>query len=199
MELHQPILRRVLERDFPVKEALCRVVLAVPTRSKSTAKDPQTLGYLHLSSAPRPTPFEAYQRYLPLTMYISSLITTILFATAALATPYPWAAPQGSIAPAPSGTRKHNRTHRNRHKEPTPTFKKGCECAMPVVPMNLLSANEKCLMKHAAQMGCYMSSKGGCPSPAPAVSMSVMGKKSVLTSCSAGLGRWLVCLCSRQQ
>ncbi|KAI4699083.1 hypothetical protein J4E81_004974 [Alternaria sp. BMP 2799] len=39
---------------------------------------------------------------------------------------------------------------------------------MPVVPMNLLSTNEKCLMKHAAEMGCYMSSNGGCPSPAPA-------------------------------
>lgn len=39
--------------------------------------------------------------------------------------------------------------------------------------MNLLSANEKCLMKHAAEMGCYMSSKGGCPSPAPAVSMNL--------------------------
>ncbi|KAI4650055.1 uncharacterized protein J4E78_008337 [Alternaria triticimaculans] len=101
-------------------------------------------------------------------MYISTLITTILFATAALATPYPWAAPQASIAPAHSGTRKHNRTHNHRHKEPTPTFKEPCKCAMPVVPMNLLTTNEKCLMKHAAEMGCYMSSNGGCPSPAPA-------------------------------
>ncbi|KAG9195383.1 hypothetical protein G6011_00504 [Alternaria panax] len=101
-------------------------------------------------------------------MYISTILATIFFAAAVLATPYPWAAPQASIAPTPSGTRKHNRTHKNRHKESTPTFKEGCECTMPVVPINLLSANEKCLMKQAAAMGCYMSSKGGCPSPAPA-------------------------------
>lgn len=117
--------------------------------------------------------FEAYQTPIPLKMHISTLLATILFVTAAVATPYPWAAPQASLAPTPSGVRKHNRTHRNRHKEPTPTFKEGCECAMPVVPMNLLSANERCLMKQAAAMGCYLSSKGGCPSPAPAVSTDV--------------------------
>ena len=65
---------------------------------------------------------------------------------------------------------------------------------MPIVPMNLLSANEKCLMKQAAAMGCYMSSKGGCPSPAPAVSMNVKGKKSVLTNPSADSDRYQVCL-----
>jgi hypothetical protein len=92
-----------------------------------------------------------------------------LFVSLALATPHPWAAPAAASSVVPTPVQR-NRTHHHHH-EKTPTFKEPCECAMPIVPMNLLSANEKCLMKHAAQMGCYLGSKGGCPSPAPAVSV----------------------------
>jgi hypothetical protein len=41
---------------------------------------------------------------------------------------------------------------------------------MPIVPKGLLDENERCMMQHAAKMGCYLGSKGGCASPAPAVS-----------------------------
>lgn len=77
-------------------------------------------------------------------------LIAVLFAAAASANPFAWAAPQASLVPTASGTpgrhgngsRKGNRTHRNPHKEPTPTFKLGCECPKPVVPVNLLSENE---------------------------------------------------------
>lgn len=42
---------------------------------------------------------------------------------------------------------------------------------------------QKCLMDHAAAMGCYLGSKGGCPSPAPAVSHNVIhGTGELLTT-----------------
>ena len=100
-------------------------------------------------------------------MHITALLATLVFATTAFASPHEFA-PRASVVPqATSGSRKHNHTH---HKEHTPTFKEACNCQLPVIPANLLTANERCLMKQAAQMGCYVSSNGGCPSPAPAVS-----------------------------
>lgn len=105
-------------------------------------------------------------------MHFPSLVTALLFTTAALATPYPWAQPQSGVLTSAKGSQKPNRTHKHHHhKEPTPILKQACKCNMPVIPNNLLNANEKCLMKYAAQMGCYMSSKGGCPSPPAAVSV----------------------------
>ncbi|KAH8702699.1 hypothetical protein GQ44DRAFT_732791 [Phaeosphaeriaceae sp. PMI808] len=104
-------------------------------------------------------------------------VVAIVFTAVVAATPYPWAAPQGSLVtetkPKPNRT-KVNRTRKNPHKEPTPTFKLGCDCAKPIIPMNLLSANERCLMEHASAMGCYIGSKGGCPSPAPACGLGVL-------------------------
>ncbi|KAF1835924.1 hypothetical protein BDW02DRAFT_483763, partial [Decorospora gaudefroyi] len=101
-------------------------------------------------------------------MYLSTLLATIFLIATALASPHAWAAPQAAtVVPTPV---KSNRTHRHHHhhKERTPTFKQPCNCQMPIIPVRILTENERCLMKHAAQMGCYMSSKGGCPSPAPA-------------------------------
>ncbi|KAF1912935.1 hypothetical protein BDU57DRAFT_458000 [Ampelomyces quisqualis] len=104
-------------------------------------------------------------------------IVAIVFATVVAANPHPWAAPQASLVPSASGKpnrpQKGNRT-RHHHHEPTPTFKTPCKCAKPIIPMNLLNANEKCLMQHAAAMGCYIGSKGGCPSPAPACGLGVL-------------------------
>ncbi|KAF2747858.1 hypothetical protein M011DRAFT_477025 [Sporormia fimetaria CBS 119925] len=60
------------------------------------------------------------------------------------------------------------RTRRPRpHKEPTPTFKtvKPCECIKPIIPINLLTARERCEMDYAHQMACYFTAQGGCPSP----------------------------------
>ena len=38
-------------------------------------------------------------------------------------------------------------------------------------------------MEHAAAMGCYLGSKGGCPSPAPAVSHNnITGAEELLTA-----------------
>ncbi|KAF2023958.1 hypothetical protein EK21DRAFT_79741 [Setomelanomma holmii] len=105
-------------------------------------------------------------------------IVAIVFATVVAANPYPWAAPQASVLPAPSsthnGTHKGNRTRKNPHKEPIPTFTTGCECQKPVVPINLLDANERCLMEHAAAIGCFIGSGGSCPSPAPACGLGVL-------------------------
>ncbi|RMZ71859.1 hypothetical protein GMOD_00009206 [Pyrenophora seminiperda CCB06] len=105
-------------------------------------------------------------------MHITALLATLVFATTALASPHVFA-PRASVAPQASsgGSRKHNHT---RHKEHTPTFKETCNCKLPVIPANLLNANERCLMKQAAQMGCFMSSNGGCPSPAPACGLGAL-------------------------
>jgi hypothetical protein len=72
-------------------------------------------------------------------------IVAIIFATVVAANPYPWAAPQASLAPTPKSP--HNKTHRgnethHHHHEKTPTFKQPCNCQKPVVPVNLLSENE---------------------------------------------------------
>ncbi|KAH7385315.1 hypothetical protein DE146DRAFT_197543 [Phaeosphaeria sp. MPI-PUGE-AT-0046c] len=104
-------------------------------------------------------------------------IIALVFATVVAATPHPWAAPQASLVPTASS--KPNRTHRgnrtsHHHHERTPTFKQPCDCPKPIVPMDLLSANEKCLMNHANSMGCYIGSKGGCPSPAPACGLGIL-------------------------
>ncbi|CAO2653596.1 Nn.00g030070.m01.CDS01 [Neocucurbitaria sp. VM-36] len=109
-------------------------------------------------------------------------LVALVFAVSISASPYPWAEPQASLVPTVSdtpgghhnGSGKGNRTHKNPHKEPTPTFKLACDCARPIVPMNLLSENEKCLMNHAAAMGCYLGSKGGCPSPTPACGLGIL-------------------------
>ncbi|KAH9871165.1 hypothetical protein J1614_006741 [Plenodomus biglobosus] len=100
---------------------------------------------------------------------MKTAFVAILLIAAVSANPFAWAAPQaGAVASASAAPkRKGNRTHHH-HKEPTPTFRQTCQCQMPVIPANMLSANEKCLMEHAAAMGCYLGSKGGCASPAPA-------------------------------
>ncbi|KAF1850606.1 uncharacterized protein K460DRAFT_18255 [Cucurbitaria berberidis CBS 394.84] len=111
-----------------------------------------------------------------------TFLVALILAVAVSATPYPWAQPQASLVPVHSGkpgkhhnaTKKGNRTRKNPHKEPTPTFKLGCDCARPIVPMDLLNENEKCLMNHAAAMGCYLGSKGGCASPAPACGLEIL-------------------------
>ncbi|XP_014556445.1 hypothetical protein COCVIDRAFT_99756 [Bipolaris victoriae FI3] len=97
-------------------------------------------------------------------MHLPTVLTTLLFTTTALASPYAWAEPQANVPSNNNNGRKPNRTHRH---EKTPTFKEPCKCVDPIVPMNLLNENEKCMIKYAARMGCYMSSKGGCPSPPP--------------------------------
>ncbi|KAL6704065.1 hypothetical protein ACN47E_008829 [Coniothyrium glycines] len=100
-------------------------------------------------------------------------VLTILFTVAVSASPHAWAAPAASLAPTASSAPGHKRNRtRHHHKEPTPVFELPCNCQKPVVPVNLLSANEKCLMDHAANLACYISSKGGCPSPAPACGLS---------------------------
>ncbi|KAH3994316.1 hypothetical protein HBI56_161480 [Parastagonospora nodorum] len=103
-------------------------------------------------------------------------IIAIVFATVVAAKPWPWAAPAANLVPTanaqPNKTHRGNRT-KHHHHEHTPTFKEPCNCPQPIVPMNLLSENEKCLMKHAAAIGCYIGSKGGCPSPAPACGLGV--------------------------
>jgi hypothetical protein len=109
--------------------------------------------------------------YISFKMHFPTVLTALLFTTATLASPYAWAEPQSSVPSSTAVGRRPNRTHRH---EKTPTFKEPCKCAQPIVPMNLLDENEKCMMKYAAQMGCYMSSKGGCPSPQPAVSFSFL-------------------------
>lgn len=78
-------------------------------------------------------------------MHATQLLAgVILFAATALATPYPWAAPQASLVPHPKHNATHpkgNRTHKP-HREPTPTFKQKCNCPKPIIPLNLLSENE---------------------------------------------------------
>jgi hypothetical protein len=70
-------------------------------------------------------------------------IFAVVFAAVVAANPYPWAKPAASIAPTPKQNRtsRGNRTHHHHH-EKTPTFKQPCECQKPVVPINLLTANE---------------------------------------------------------
>jgi hypothetical protein len=74
----------------------------------------------------------------------------IVCAAVVAATPYPWAAPRASLVPSP---KKHNRTQRgnktriHHHHEATPTFKQPCECAKPIVPVNLLNTNEVSRLK----------------------------------------------------
>jgi hypothetical protein len=63
-------------------------------------------------------------------------------AAVAAATPHPWAA-QASVVASPRA-HKGNKTHKHVHKEPTPVFKEPCDCQKPIIPMNLLSANEVC-------------------------------------------------------
>jgi hypothetical protein len=68
----------------------------------------------------------------------------VVFATAVAANPFAWAAPQASVLPSAG---KPNRTHRgnrtsHHHHEPTPVFKQPCDCPKPIVPINLLTANE---------------------------------------------------------
>jgi hypothetical protein len=117
-------------------------------------------------------------------------LVAVVFATVVAANPFPWAAPQASIVPSakkPNRTQRGNRTSHHHH-EPTPVFKQPCNCPKPIVPINLLTANEvsaelssssptngksqRCLMEHAAALGCYIGSKGGCPSPAPACGLT---------------------------
>ncbi|KAF1936229.1 hypothetical protein EJ02DRAFT_387755 [Clathrospora elynae] len=100
-------------------------------------------------------------------MHISTLLTTFVFTTFALAKSFPSAQPAARTVPTPAGGRSRNQTHHHHH-ERTPTFTTPCDCPKPIVPYDLLSANERCLMEQAAAMGCYLGSKGGCPSPAPA-------------------------------
>lgn len=73
---------------------------------------------------------------------------------AVAASPFPWAMPQfegtiSAIAPTPTqgrnGSSRGNATatgHHNPHKEPTPTFKLGCDCAKPIIPVDQLSPTE---------------------------------------------------------
>ncbi|KAH7359787.1 hypothetical protein BKA66DRAFT_552505 [Pyrenochaeta sp. MPI-SDFR-AT-0127] len=96
-----------------------------------------------------------------------------LLAVAVSASPFAFAEPQASLVPTPISA-DSNRTQKNVHKEPTPVFKLPCDCAQPIIPMNLLSTQEKCLMKHAAAMGCYIKSNGACASPAPACGLSAL-------------------------
>ncbi|KAF2849650.1 hypothetical protein T440DRAFT_398669 [Plenodomus tracheiphilus IPT5] len=107
----------------------------------------------------------------PTTLTLTLLLANSITVTA---TPFPFAAasPQAiasaSASAIPNKKGNHTHTHHHHHKEPTPTFRQPCKCQMPVVPVNLLSVGEKCPMEHAAAMGCWLGSKGGCPSPAPA-------------------------------
>jgi hypothetical protein len=70
-------------------------------------------------------------------------VTILAFALAAAVAASPFPGVDATItAPAtlPSnGTHhRHNGTH-NPHKEPTPTFKKDCNCPAPIIPINQLS------------------------------------------------------------
>lgn len=77
-------------------------------------------------------------------------LTLLAFATAVAASPFPWAVPDAvtsalpaASAPANGSSTNATRTHhRNPHKEPTPTFKLGCNCEKPVVPVDMLSETE---------------------------------------------------------
>ena len=138
------------------------------SRKQYNPKPPDLGHTCHFSNTLTFSTFVVSQYQLP-TMHITALLATLVFATTALASPHVFA-PRASVVPQGTNggdSRKRNHTH---HKEHTPTFKKKCNCQLPVIPANLLSANERCLMKQSAQMGCFMSSNGGCPSPAPAVS-----------------------------
>lgn len=71
----------------------------------------------------------------------------IAFTAAVAASPHPWAEPQMTDVPTtlPTANVSLNatRTHRhNPHKEPTPTFKLGCDCRKPIIPVDQLSPAE---------------------------------------------------------
>jgi hypothetical protein len=68
-------------------------------------------------------------------------LAALLCAAVVAATPHPWAA-QASVSPSSRPHAKGNKTHKHTHKEPTPVFKEPCDCQKPIIPMNLLSANE---------------------------------------------------------
>ncbi|KAF2651186.1 hypothetical protein K491DRAFT_696658 [Lophiostoma macrostomum CBS 122681] len=59
---------------------------------------------------------------------------------------------------------RHNGTH-NPHREPTPTFKQECNCPAPIIPVDQLSAAQKCEFQYAHNMACFYRAQGGCPSP----------------------------------
>ncbi|KAF2279272.1 uncharacterized protein EI97DRAFT_439648 [Westerdykella ornata] len=75
--------------------------------------------------------------------------------------------PSASGRPRPTRTRKHKP-----HKEPTPTFKpvKPCECIKPIIPVNQLTAKEKCEFEYAHNMACYFRTDGACQKPTFSVS-----------------------------
>lgn len=78
-------------------------------------------------------------------MRVALLIAAI--AAAATASPFPWAdaAAATSVAsmPVPSNGTSPTRTgHHNPHKEPTPTFKTGCNCQKPIMPIDMLTEDE---------------------------------------------------------
>ncbi|KAF2122312.1 hypothetical protein BDV96DRAFT_141657 [Lophiotrema nucula] len=102
-------------------------------------------------------------------------IVVAALVAAVTASPHPWAeaqfetviatttAPSSSIhtrRPNATGTGRHNP-----HKEPTPTFKLGCDCAKPIIPVDQFTPAEKCEFEYGAAMGCYFRAQGGCPSP----------------------------------
>ncbi|KAF2870737.1 hypothetical protein BDV95DRAFT_607873 [Massariosphaeria phaeospora] len=104
-----------------------------------------------------------------------AIIAFALVASVA-ASPFANAEPQAATPIATSSTNGTRATptrggHRNPHKEPTPTFKLGCNCAKPVIP-GQLTGNEKCLFEFAAAMGCYYGARGGCPSPVLALRLT---------------------------
>jgi hypothetical protein len=87
------------------------------------------------------------------------LIMRVLFIALALAatttaSPFAWAEPQigdlatTAIAPTATKNSSHHRGnatgtgHHNPHKEPTPTFKLGCNCEKPIVPVDQLTPAE---------------------------------------------------------
>ncbi|KAF2196598.1 hypothetical protein GQ43DRAFT_382902 [Delitschia confertaspora ATCC 74209] len=103
--------------------------------------------------------------------------TLLLLLLAAISTASPFAHPAAPTAiPTTNGTNSteptKTRWHHNPHKEPTPSFKQNCDCAKPIVPIDLLTPAEKCEFEYAAAMGCYYRAQGGCPSPTLAVSLA---------------------------
>ena len=65
---------------------------------------------------------------------------------AVAASPFPEAEPAVTSVPALSasvnGTHPTRTGHKNPHKEPTPTFKVGCNCEKPIIPADQLSVKE---------------------------------------------------------
>ncbi|KAF2792741.1 hypothetical protein K505DRAFT_338394 [Melanomma pulvis-pyrius CBS 109.77] len=102
-------------------------------------------------------------------------ILAFALVAAVTASPFPWAQEaqvteipnpssgvNGSVPANATTTRENNH---NPHREPTPTFKLGCECAQPIIPIDQLSPSEKCQFEFAFRMGCYYRAQGGCASP----------------------------------